>query len=517
MLQIRRVSSLRRRVSFALAPLLLASMACSMRSSPEPLVVAYDSLLVTLDPHHHNEGVTWSVLGNFYDGLVRFSPAMTLEPALAESWVQLSPTTWRFDLRQGARFHDGRPVEAADVVASFERAVSDPRSLVRHHLGGIERLTVEGESTVGVETRRPTPTLLNRLAFLFVVPRDQASSDEITFPVGTGPYRFVGRESDGSIRAEAFDGWWGRPEIRQVHLVFDDDAQVLLRRFLGGEIDVLNRIDDEAAEVRTRRDLRVQAQPRLAVQLLAVNVRGGGDVTSRALADVRVRRALLLALDRERWSQQCFVGNATAASQLVHPVVFGFDPSIRPVAHDAAEARRLLEEAGFPDGFEVTLGHGRVPPAIVAAIVADLGAIGVTVNPAQTPFGELLSRARDGQFQLLYYAWDCSTGDASDLLDAALHSRTEDGWFGAENFTGYGDPVTDALIEEADREMDAERRLQLLQEVQRLVLADLPLLPLNVRWGNLGLSARAEVVSRHDAWLWFADWRWRTPLRGSTK
>ncbi|HUK13363.1 MAG TPA: ABC transporter substrate-binding protein [Thermoanaerobaculaceae bacterium] len=491
---------------------LVAMAGCGAKSASRTLTVGIDSPFATLDPHHHNDAYTWSLLSNFYDGLVRFSPEMKLEPALAESWEQLGVDRWRFHLRPGVRFHGGETLTAADVVASFERARRDPRSGIRHHLVGIERMVAEGDLDLLVETDGPRPTLLNRLAFLFVVPRRDAGLGEISRPNGTGPYRVERAVNGQSVTATAFAGWHGMPEIRDVQFVCDSDLHRLFRRFVAGEIDVLRQIpEDQIGELRNWPRLRVEPQPRLAVQLLAVRTSGKGSPAAAALADPRVRRAILLALDRRGWVGEVYRGYAVVASQYVHPVVAGYDPAASVPPFDPDEARRLLREAGYADGFEVELQYADTKTAVMPTIASDLGRVGIRVRLRELPWTELMQRAPGGGSDLTYLAWQCSTGDASDFFNACVHSHSSALGLGAQNYSHFADPEVDRLLEAADREFDAGKRLDLLQEAQRQTLAKLPLLPLTVRWAFLGASDRVEVVCRHDQWLWVAAYRWREP------
>jgi peptide/nickel transport system substrate-binding protein len=488
----------------------LASAGCSRLTGQGPLVVAFDDVPAVLDPHLQNNAVTWSLLGNFYDALVRFSPEMQLEPSLATSWRQLDVSHWRLTLREGVRFANGDAFSADDVIASFERARTHPRSLVRHYLLGVRAMRREDSHSVVVETDGAAPDLLNRLAFLFIVPRSAAGTDEIARPVGTGPYRFVRRESDGSVVAEAWRSWRGIPEIGNVRFIFFENDARAVQRFLAGHVDLLHWLpDDVVAEVGRRPGLRAEPQPRLAVQLLVINSHAVAGRAGEALADRRVRRALLLALNRAAWCGKIFRGNATVATQYVHPVVFGYDPTIAALPYDPDAARRLLAEAGFPDGFSAILYHAFLQSGVIEAIVDDWKRIGVRVEPQAAPFAELLAEGRRGELGIFSYAWACSTGDASDFLNSSLHSRDESRGLGLENDSGYADRETDALLDAAEVELDPAKRLALLQRAQRRVLEDLPVLPLTIRWGYDGVSSRLDIVTRHDDRVWVAAYHWR--------
>ncbi len=477
---------------------------------PAPVVVTFDRVPTTLDPHHHNELVDWSLLCNFYDALVRFSPEMKIEPALAESWAALGGDRVRFVLRPGVRFADGTACTSADVVASFERALKDPRSGIRHQLFDVRSVEADGPQAVVIETRGPAPTLLNRLAFVFVVPRAAAALPEITAPFGTGPYRFVERRGDGSVVAKGWPSWRGTPEIKDVVFSFVENEEQRSARFLAGGVDVSARlVESVLTDVDRRQGLRVEPQPSLVVQLLAVVPGAATGDARRALADPRVRRAMLLAIDRAGIVSRVFRGNGAVASQYVHPVVFGYDPDIPTLPYDLAEARRLLAEAGFAGGFSVELAHGSLPPEYVGELVTDLGGLGIRVHATRYTLGELLRRARAGELPLLTYGRACTTGDASEFLDSSVHTRDETGGLGLENYSGVSDRKTDALIEAADRELDPVRRLALLQQAQRRVLETLPVLPLTLRSEYVGLSARVEVPIRYDGWFWADGFKWR--------
>ncbi len=492
------------------AALALASASCGRLGGGRVLVVGCDGRPLSLDPHHKNEAMTWSVLSNFYDGLVRFSPEFKLEPALAESWEQVDGTHWRFRLRDGVRFQRGEPLRAADVVASFERARSDPQSGVRHYLLGVTRMTAPDDRTVVVETDGPRPTLLNRLAFLMVVSAADARLPVITEPNGTGPYRLVRRNGDDEMLLEGWEGWRGMPDVRRARFVFSTDAQALFKRFMDGEIDVLRQVpEDRLGDLRDSTSVRAEPQPRLAVQMLAVSTSPGGGRSARALADVRVRQAILLACDRQGWVGELYRGNAIVASQYVHPVVFGYDPSTAPQPRDVEKAKALLAQAGFPGGFDLTLDCTPGQEILVPYLVADMARIGIRLTPRVLEWEELMAAMRAGKSALGVFAWACSTGDASDFLTACVHSTSGPLGLGRDNYAHFRDPQVDALVEAAERELDGGRRLQLLQEAQRRTLQMLPYIPLTDRWTFLGASNRVDVVVRHDQWLWVAGYRWR--------
>ncbi len=493
----------------ALAVGLLAGAGCRARTSRPPLEICLDRLPATLDPHHHNEVVAWSLLCNFYDALVRFSPEMRIEPALAESWTVLDGNHVRFTLRRGVRFSNGEAFTSADVVASVRRALHDPQSKIRHHLVGVRGAIADGDLGVVIETAWPSPTLLNRLAFLFIVPHTQAAAPEIAQPIGTGPYRLVTRRADGAVVAEAWPSWRGLADVRGAVFSFVEDEDRRSAGFLAGGVDVSYRlVDDVVNEIDRHPGLRIKQQPSLMVQILVIAPGATAGEAGEALADPRVRRAMLMAIDRGALVNQVYRGNGAVASQYVQPVVFGYDPGLSQVPYDLAHARRLMAEAGFPDGFTVELAHGSVSPAYVGALAADLGRLGIKVTARQFSLAELLRRARANELPLLTIGRSCTTGDASEFLDSTVHTRDAARGLGLENYSGFSSRETDAALEAATVEMNPARRLELLQRAQRQVLAELPILPLTIRTEFLGLSERIDIPIRFDGWMWAAGFRW---------
>jgi len=495
----------------ALALALAAPLGACRGGGGRVLVVGVNQRPLTLDPHHHNDGATWAVLCNFYEGLVSFSADLRIEPALAESWENVDATHWRFHLRRDVRFHRGELLRAADVVASFERARSDPRSALRHHLLGVTRMTAPDDLTVVVETDGPRPTLLNRLAFLPVVTASDARLPEIAEPNGTGPYRVVRHDAPDWLLARAWPGWRGLADVRDVKFVFDADNHKLFKRFLDGGIDVMRQLPDEQlGELRTFPYLRAESQPRLVVQMLVVSAPHGNSPAARALADIRVRRAILLGCDRPNLAGEVFRGAAEVPSQYVHPAVFGYDPALKVAPHDPGEARALLAEAGFPKGFDVSLHHTPVQALMIPAIVADLAKIGIRATAHEVPWDQLMTLMREGKTELAPFGWSCVTGDAGDFLTSCVHSTSPSLGLGRDNYAHFADARVDAIIEAAERELDGAKRLLLLQEAQRRTLEILPYIPVIERSMFLGASDRVEIVRRYDQWLWVAAYRWRS-------
>jgi peptide/nickel transport system substrate-binding protein len=441
--------------------------------APRPLRVALRGAPLGLDPHLHNEFRTYSVLSNVFEALTSLDAALGIHPALAESWTSPDDATWRFHLRPGVRFHDGRPLTSRDVVFSFERARRHPHSEFASYLVAVKSVAAVDDLTVDVVTDRPCATLLSRLAFVLIVP--EASPDEIDRPVGTGPYRLASADREGEFVLRAFGGYWGprpaEPEVRFVVLYEGDEGVKSIRT---GQVDILaEATPEEAAALAGARDVRVFSEHSPSVDFLSMRV------DDPALADRRVREAISLALDRPALVREVVAGRGEPAGQLVSPSVFGFDPEIKPPRRDLAEARRLLAEAGHREGIDLTLEFRegrRMEP-----IRRQLAEAGIRVRLAPRSLAALLTRRASGEARFSYGTFLCDSGDASDLFDGALHTRDTARGFGDSNRLAYSNVELDALIEAAGTETSLLARQETLHRCMRLVLDDHVLVPVLVR------------------------------------
>lgn len=459
-----------------------------------PLRVALHSAPLTLDPHEHDEAVTRTVLGNLYDALTAFDPEMRVVPALATRWENPNDLTWRLHLRSGVRFHDGRPFTARDAAASLERALHDPQTKLSGYLVAVAGIRVLDPETLEITTSRPYPILLNKLAFVPIVPADAPAT--ITRPIGTGRYQFAGYLPGGAIQLRGFAGHWaGPPPFAEAELRFVGDNGARLQALLDGSVDLVHEVaPTDAARLAAAPGLRLAARSGLLVLYLHLRM------DAPPFDDPRVRRAVDLAIDRERLVRELLAGQGTPAGQMVTPQVFGYEPELKPRATaDVAEARRLLAAAGHPGGLDLDLEFrvGRE----VGPLVAQLAAAGIRVRPVARPWDEMYRRLADGQVTLYFGGWSCASADASDLFDSMVHSR-RDG-YGDSNFNGYASPELDRLVE-ASEILDMDERRAVLRRAMRLLHDELPVVPLVVPYSLYGVRRDLAWEPRLDSrvFLW---------------
>jgi peptide/nickel transport system substrate-binding protein len=462
------------------------------RVPARPLVIGLQTDPIGLDPHRHNDFHTFAVLSNVYEGLTAFDGQLRVGPGLAAGWENPNDTTWIFQLRPGARFHDGRPVAAEDVVFSLERARRLPGTDVASYLLAVKGVRAVDPHTVEITTERPAATLLEKLAFVAVLPR--GSPPDIRQPVGTGPYRLAGWTPGRRLELTAFERHWrGAPAEKVVWLLPITDHAERMRRLAAGELDLAAGLAPEGAtSLPARGGCRVAVQESLLVWHLEMRV------DRPPFADRRVRQAVDLAVDRPALVERLLLGQGRPLGQMVTPNDVGFAPDLAPTRRDLPRARALLAAAGYPRGFEVDLDYreGSRGAELVARQLAEAG---IRARPVKRRWGELYPSMLAGQLTFHLGAVLAESGDASDVLDAMAHSRGTRSAYGEANASGYSDAGLDELIERSAVVLDPLKRREILQRCMRVLARDLPHVPLFAPFDLYGLREGVEWRPRLDA------------------
>lgn len=461
------------------------------RAPAGPVRVGLFAAPLSLDPHIENDFLTSGVLANAFDGLTSLDADLRVEPALAASWDTPGASTWRFRLRPRVRFHDGREVEPADVVWSLKRARSHPRSGVSHYLADVVDVRTPGPGVVEVRTEASSSLLLNRLAFVAILPA--GSPEEIRTPVGTGPYRLDPVAFPDRLVLRRSDVYWGRrPAEPEVEMRVQRNPGRMRAMVEDGQIDLALGISPAEAD-RMREAACCRLVTRLAVVVEMLRFR----VNLPPFDDLRVRRAVHLALDRPLLVARTLKGFGVPASQLASPGAVGFSPALTVPARDVEAARRLLAEAGHAGRLPVTLEfrEDRNPDEIQR----QLGEAGFDVALRPLSWGEALGRMRSGRARFYYGAMVADTGDAGDILDSGLHTRDPAAGLGVDNHWGFSSPEVDRLLHDARAAPTLLDRRHALQQAMDRVMVELPMVPL---------------VIPHDLYAVRRDIRWTPRLDG---
>ncbi len=477
----------------ALALLLAAAPGCrrergEARRETLTLAVRSDVTGVFPNPPAVSEAFTIDVAANVFDALVRFDRNLRPQPALAESWQNPDERTWVFRLRPDARFSDGSPVLASDVAASL-RAVGERGFLTSFLLQDVEDVEADGASVVRIRTEHPSPLLLSQLTFGFVLPASALARSPVP-PVGSGPYaveRWTPGEGLDLVRNPHASP---RPPFDRVRFVVTPDARGRAEALLSGRADVADDLPPaELDRLRADGRFRVESRPGLRVLFLAMRTNTG------PFADPRVREAVELAIDRDELVARALAGRAVPATQLVPPMVMGFNPSIVPPRTDRERARELLRQAGHGQGLSVRLDGTTdryVNDAEVLREVArQLGLAGIRVRVNALPKREFFPLVDSQGSSLYLMGFSCDTVHAGMALESLLHTPDGRG-FGRQNTQGLSDPELDRLVEAAHAARDLPVRARLLSEALARVAEVRPVVPLHLQLETLAWSRRLD-------------------------
>jgi peptide/nickel transport system substrate-binding protein len=445
----------------------VCASACGPRAAERPLRIALYGAPSTLDPHLASDFLTFSVASNAYEALTRLDTDLKVQPALAEAWENPDASHWRFRLRPGVRFQDGRACESEDVVASLERARQHPRSAWRGYLASMRGVAALDRKTLEITTNGPDALLLSRLSFVMILPKDAPA--EVTAPVGTGPYRLSWGRVHDRLLLRAFRGYWGAA-------VTEAEAEITLGVPLADSLaggpdqraDVVQVLDPVAtSEIEGASGYRLVSAPGVTTDYLRLRV------SAPPFSDPRVRQALDLALDRDALVRRQLHGHGRPANQLVGSEVFGHDPSLPAAVRDLPRARQLLAEAGFGGGLDVDMEfrEGRA----VDEIVRQLGEAGIRARPLPRRWDELMQRLHEDKVTLYYGGIMADSGDASEVL-AML--RKAAGPVAPEPPDAHSASRLDALLDAADRESNDVDRQGILQSCLRVVMDERTVVPL---------------------------------------
>jgi len=453
--------------------LLFLPMACGPEKSPgpsAPLSLCYQHSILGLDPHAQNDGVTGAVLSAVFQPLVEVRPGVGIRPILARNWITPRPDLWRFEIRKGVYFHNGHLLEPEDVVFSLTRARKEGMSTYLEAIGSVERAA---DGWVEVTTRGPYPLLLSRLAMVGIVPRGYTPEK----PCGTGPYQWVSGERVGSIEIRRWEKFWDiKPDVDRIRISFVPDDEAMYQAISAGKVDVVGKTGVDFLLCHPLSTLpghwTIVQNPASATTMLGLNV------NVPALSDPRVRLAIDLVIDREKLVQKAMPpGMGRVATGLVPEEVFGAIPNLPVLQPDLGRARKLVREAGLEAGTILHLAHSRVSLPIVEEIGRRLEMLGFSVEVEDQPFDVFYRRMEEESLEAFLFGWNFDLGDASDFLDAMVHSRGNEA-LGKLNGSGFSDPLVDHWIEAAGREISEEKRLGELRSVLATIQRELPYIPL---------------------------------------
>ncbi len=444
----------------------------------------------SLDPALSTDVPTGRAVSYLFDGLTRFATDGKVEPGLASRWdVSADGLLYTFHLRSGVQFHDGKPFVARHVEQSFKR-VLDPRSMggrgfplyqiqgARAYADGKGTtlgVATPDDSTVVITLEAPLASFLQMLALpvASIVP-DSTGTDFGQHPIGTGPWRLVEWKHDDYVKfarnTRYFDG---APKFDTLLARIIPEPTTAVAEFESGTVDVLYVPEDQTRDWENTEEKKARLHSAPALRLWYVGV----NATRGPLKDVRVRQAIAHAIDTRTLLQQLMNGRGTIAAGAIPPALDGADASRPPFAFDTVAARRLLADAGFPNGVDLELWSSQTAPfpRLAEAMQAYLKTAGIRVKLVQRDASTMRAAARAGETDLVLKDWFADYPDAENFLYPLLHSANK-GVGGNVSF--YSNPTFDRLVNESRIEPDAAKRATLYRQADSLAYSEVGLLPL---------------------------------------
>ena len=469
-----------------------------------PLMFGVRAPILTLDPALSGLGTMHGYYDNIYSNLVQLDAQSHIQPDLALSWRQVDDLTLEMKLRPDVKCHDGTTLDAASVKASLVRLPNVPNSdgLTAGKLRPVTELQVVDPLTIRFITRTPYPGLLGALPDFHIVCASApatittADFDNGKYAVGSGPYRVVRWQRGQALELERFDGYYGpKPAFAHVTLrEIPNDASRMASLEAG---------DIQAADYIPPLDVkRLQANPALAVSQTPSNRsvflgfdelrgstpfaldRGGAPLPKNPFQDERVRHAFALAISQQVIIKRVMEGLAEVATQGVPPHIVGADLALQPAPYQPEQAKALLTEAGYPDGFRITLHCPNDRYVNDAAICQTVGVllsrIGITVAVDAQPSNVFFPRLLHRDFSFYLLAWGSNGGDASSFLRDVMETRDPAKGTGSWN-GGVSMPAMDEAIDAATLTMDPDRRTAMMAGVMGTLMAHWAYVPLETQ------------------------------------
>ena len=506
------------------AGLFAAVLAFSVQAQDLRIGVASEP--TSMDPHFHNLSPNNSMLSHIFESLVDQDERQRLQPGLAESWKPINDTTWEFKLRRNVKFHDGTPFTADDVVFSFQRApnVEGSPSSFGIYARGKEVVKVD-DHTVHFKTASPYPLMPNDVSQIFIVSRKHGASGKTPdynsgkAAIGTGPYRYVEYTPGNRIVMQRNEAYWGeKPQWQRVIFrgIKSDPSRVAA--LLAGDVDLIDEVPaTDMARLKREPDITIAQTVSNRIIYLHldhfrddspfVKAKDGAPIKN-PLRDRRVRQAVSKMIDRDAIVSRVMEGQAVKAGQLLPEGFFGVSKKLQPVAYDPAGAKKLLAEAGVPNGFRLTIHspNDRYPnDAKIAEAVGQMltrnGIETQVVTMTQSVFFRDASTGgpdKTPKFSFILVGWGSGTGEASSPLKSLLATYSREKGMGPSNRGRYSNPEVDRLINEALATVDDARRQDLLARATELAIEDVGIIPLHYQVNTWALRKGFSYKPRTD-------------------
>ena len=471
--------------------------------------------VASIDPHLTEIASDVQIKKTIFEALIHSSQYQKLEPELAESWsVTSDPLVWEFKLRKGVTFHDGSTFDAEDVAFSFKRAPGTKEKPTRYarSMKSIDTVSVIDPYTIHIRTKAFDPLLPAYMTGIMIISSDVGQVEPSDFnsgkaAIGTGPYMFEIYKPGEKIEFKAYKSYWGKaPEWDKVTVLPITSNPSRVSALLSGDVDVINAVPTMEME-------RLESDPNISVVQTESNrvmfwvpdiardnspfVKGNdGSEIKNPMSDIRVRQAITLAIDRDSLIDDVMQGWAVPAYQVVPEQLGGHNPDIEIPSYDLAGAKKLMADAGYADGFKLTIhatNNRYINDGKLAQGVGQmLARLGIDVTVETQPVTGYYGRARKKEMSMFMVGWGSTSGEASKVMRPALTSGS------INNYGGYENAEFNRLFTQASQTLDTEERNALLGEAMAIAMDEVAIIPTHFQVNIWASRKGFQVVPRTD-------------------
>ena len=433
---------------------------------------------------------TMMVNKNIFNSLVEFDQIFRTKPKLATSWNNPNNLTWRFYLRENVKFHNGDNFTAEDVKYTIDLIKENETHVLRDLLLSVKEVKIINKYTVDIITEKPCPILLNKLVDIPIASKKYSDENNTEkSPVGTGPYKLIEYVPDEYVKLESFEYYWEELKVKNVTFKIIKDNEEMKNATVAGEVEIVTHILPRYYdEIKNTSALQVGRCYQPTVIFLSFDFReydsSGFPGEKNPLSDVRVRKAIYHSINVSQIINDVLNGSnfAEPASQFVTPLIFGYNPNIERLPYDLDEAKELMKEAGYEDGFELELDchEGADNLKLISKLIQSQlsGIIDVKLNflPTEEYYMKLFSR----NCSFYSIGWLAATGDGGEIFDYMLRTVNQKAGVGTYNLGYYSNPEVDRIGENISHILDPTERLELMQEGFRIAMEDVAWIPLYI-------------------------------------
>ena len=491
----------------------------------QDLKIGLSSEPSSIDPHFHNLTPNNGMLSHVFERLVETAADNKLIPGLALSWKTVDDKTWEFKLRPNVKWHDGTAFTADDVIFTFERAPNVPNS-PSSFASAVKGKTVKkiDDLTIQIATAAPYPLMASELSNLLIISKkngtdaktEDYNSGKAT--IGTGPYKFAANIPGDRVEFVRNDAYWGtKPNWTKVTFKAIKAGPARVAALLAGDVDIIEDVPTADIE-KLKKDGKVTLAQGVSRRVIYFHLdqfrddspfikAKDGTAIKNPLLDKRVRNAISKAINRDGIVSRVMEGVAIPAAQLLDESFFGTSKKLKPVAYDPEGAKKLLADAGFPNGFKMTLhgpnGRYTNDVKIVEAVAQMLTRVGIETAVETIPPAVFFSRASAGaaglpEFSFILVGWGSDTGETSSPLKTLLGTFDKDKGQGAANRGRYSNPELDKVVAEALATVDDGKRQDLLAKASEIAMEDFGLIPSHYQINTWAAKKGLKYTARAD-------------------